>query len=112
MQELKPQFLITPTQITGWRNWKNKFSSRKSMKCHYKEEDYSVVTSILWDLHSWRVEAHVVDSPAALVDPAVTQSLSQRLVGDVEADDQVQLVQVVQGPGLRQRPRETWTDGT
>lgn len=47
------------------------------------------------DLHSRRVEAHVVDSTAGWMDPAVTQSLSQSLVGYVEADDQVELIQAV-----------------
>lgn len=60
-----------------------------------------------WDLHSWRVEAHVVDSTAGWMDPAVAQSLPQSLVGDVEADDQVELTQTVQSLGLRQSPGET-----
>lgn len=44
------------------------------------------------------------------MDPAVTQPLSQSLVGDVEADNQVELIQTVQGLGLRQCPRKTYTD--
>lgn len=65
-----------------------------------------------WDLHSWRVEAHVVDSTAGWMDPAVTQPLSQSLVGYVEADNQVELIQTVQGLGLRQRPRKTYTESS
>lgn len=57
-----------------------------------------------WDLHSWRVEAHVVDSTAGWMDPAVTQSLLQRLIGDVKANDQVELIQTVQSLGLCQSP--------
>ena len=55
------------------------------------------------------VEAHVVDSTAGWMDPAVAQSLPQSLIGDVEADDKVELTQIVQGLGLRQSPGKTWT---
>lgn len=58
------------------------------------------------DLDLRRVEAHVVDPAAAWVDPAVAQPLPQSLVGDVEADDQVQLVDVVQSLGLGDGPGE------
>lgn len=49
----------------------------------------------VWHLHSWRVEAHVIDSPAGGVDPAVAQSLRQRGIRHVEDDDQVELHQTV-----------------
>lgn len=42
--------------------------------------------------------------------PAVAQSLPQSLVGDVQADDQVQLAQTVQGSGLGQSPGKTYTE--
>lgn len=59
------------------------------------------------DLHSWWVEAHVVDPPTGLMDPAGAQSLLQSLEGDVEADDHVHLAQIVHGVGLRQSAGET-----
>ncbi len=43
------------------------------------------------------------------MDPAVTQSLPQSLIGDVEADDQIKLIQTVQSLSLRESPRKTWT---
>lgn len=42
------------------------------------------------------------------MDPAVTKSLPQSLVGDVQADYQVKLIQTVQGQSLCQRPGEAW----
>ncbi|TNN34848.1 hypothetical protein EYF80_054983 [Liparis tanakae] len=62
------------------------------------------------DLHSGRVEAHVVDPPAGRVAPAVAQPLPERLVGDVQADHQVQLAQAVHLPGLGQSAGETWRE--
>lgn len=79
-----------------------------------KQGNLSAVASlalvVFWDLHSRRVEAHVVDSAAGRMNPAVAQSVLQSLVGDVEADDQVELIQVVQGLGLRQSAGKTWTE--
>lgn len=60
------------------------------------------------DLHLWWIEAHVVNSPAAWVDPAVVQAVLEGLVGDVEADDQVELEQAAQLLRLGQCARETW----
>lgn len=79
---------------------------QKFSKCqaeYFKHCNYTV-TLDLRDLHSWRVEAHIVDSTTGWMDPAVTQSLLQSLVGNVEADDQVKLVQIIQSLGLRQSP--------
>lgn len=75
------------------------------MKTPSAETMLSVVR--FWDLHSWWIEAHVVDSTTGWMDPAVTQSLPQSLIGDIEADDQVQLKQIVEGTGLRQSPGKT-----
>lgn len=58
----------------------------------------------------WRVEAHVIDSSAGGVDPAVAQPLCQSCIGDVEDDDQVELNQMVQRLGLHQRAWETYKD--
>lgn len=44
-----------------------------------------------WDLHLRWIEAHVVNSPTARMDPAVIQSVLESFVRDVEADDQVEL---------------------
>lgn len=56
------------------------------------------------------VEVHVVHPPAARVDPAGAQAILQRLKGNVQADDQVQLTDPVQRLGLPQRARETCID--
>lgn len=68
------------------------------------------------DLLLWWIEAHVVDSTTGRMNPAVAQSLPQGLIGDVEADNQVQLKQIIQGLCLRQGPgkaykeqREKWS---
>lgn len=58
----------------------------------------------------WRVEAHVIDSAAGGMDPAVAQPLRQSCIRDVEDDDQVKLNQAVQSLGLRQRAWETYKE--
>lgn len=63
-----------------------------------------------WHLHSWRVVAHVVDSTAGGMDPAVAQSLLQCCIRDVEDDNQVELNQMVQSLGLRQRAWKTYKE--
>lgn len=42
------------------------------------------------------------------MDPAVIQSVLEGFIGDVEADDQVELKQAVQLLRLGQRAGETW----
>lgn len=62
------------------------------------------------DLLSRRIEAHVVDSTTGRMNPAVAHSLPQGLIGDVEADNQVQLKQIVQGLCLRQGPGKAYKE--
>ena len=84
---------------------------RKTFKdCKATVTSHATSRLRLPDLDSWLVEAHVVDSATGRVDPSVTQSLPQSLVGDVEADDQVELIQIVQGQGLCECPGKTWTE--
>lgn len=44
-----------------------------------------------WDLNLWWIEAHVVHSATAGMDPAVIQSIFESFIGDVEDDDEVEL---------------------
>ena len=71
-------------------------AKRKTLKhCNSTVTTHATYKLRLSNLHSWWVEAHVVDSATAWVNPTVTQSLPQSLIRDVEADDQVKLIQIV-----------------
>lgn len=98
------QLWNTPVQSV-WGN--NKLSQHLELQIWIFASKGSLLH--VWYLNSRGVESHVVNSAAGRVDPAVTQPLLQSLIGNVEVDDQVHLIEAVEGLRLRQGTGETWT---